>query len=297
MAAELNDLLRQGTAEAETLASEAARAQQTVDRLLKMSAALAAAVEAGSTEAHRRLDVLGARVLAAEQELAHENAGAVAALQGLQASAGQVRSQAGGFLDKVRADLAQLRQAKEQARGELEHEDEAAKAQVLRYGTRVRALEAEAEQHLAEAHRVNDVLREQVEAVRATVVERRQALLAELHALEYGIRHRLEDVMRSYEEVASVVEDQIAELQATSRSLSDQVAAGLSRRFEADALASLEAATRPVRDAIDGLEELVQEGKTATASRIGEIAGRIEDVTGSLERLRSPLETVKQHLR
>jgi hypothetical protein len=295
--AELNDLLKQGAAEAEALASEAARAQQTVDQLLKMSAGLAAAIETGSSEAHRRLDQLGARLLAAEQELTHENAGAVAALHGLQASAVQVRGQAGGLLERVRTELAQLRQEKEQVRSDLEHEDETAKVHMLRYGTRVRELEHEADQHLADAHRINDVLREQAEAVRATVSERREALLGELHALEYGIRQRLEDVMRSYDEVAQMVEEQVTELQATSRSLSEQVAAGLSRRFQNEALISLEAASRPLKDAIDGLEDLARDGKVAASSRFGEIAGRIEDVTGSLERLRSPLEAVKQHLR
>jgi hypothetical protein len=208
-----------------------------------------------------------------------------------------VRGQAGVLLDRVRTDLAQLRHEKEQVRNDLEHEDENAKTHVLSYGTRVRGLEQEAEQHLADAHRVNDVLREQAEAVRHTVADRRQGLLDELHTLEEGIRHRLEDVMRSYEEVAAVVEEQVAELQATSRSLSDQVAAGLSRRLQNEALTSLASASRPLKDAIDGLEDLVKDGKAVASTRFGEIAGRIEDVTGSLERLRSPLDAVKQHLR
>jgi hypothetical protein len=295
--ADLNELLREGAAETEGLAAESARARQTVDRLLRLSAGLSAAVEAGSGEAHRRLDQLAARLHAAEQELGHENAAAVASLQGLQASALQVRGQAGHFLERVRSDLAQLREEKERTQADLEHEDDAARERVLRYGSRVRDLEHEAGEHLAEARGVTDVLRQQVEAVRTTVGERRQALLAELQALEDGLRHRLDELIKTYEQMAAVVEEQVSELQATSRSLSDQVAAGLSRRLQGEALASLAAATRPLKDAIDGLQELVQEGRAATAERFGEIAGRIEDVTGGLERLRSPLGTVKQHLR
>ena len=295
--ADLNDLLRQGAAETEGLAAESARARQTVERLLRLSAGLSAAVETGGGEAHRRLDQLAARLQAAEQELGHENAAAVASLHGLQASALQVREQAGHFLERVRTDLTHLHDEKERTQADLEHEDEAARERVLRYGTRVRDLEHEATEHLTEARGVTDVLRQQVEAVRTTTAERRQALLDELQSLEDGLRHRLEELMRTYEHMAAVVEDQVSELQASSRSLSDQVAAGLARRLQGEVLASLSAATRPLKDAIDGLEELVQEGRAATADRFAEIAGRIEDVTGNLERLRSPLGTVKQHLR
>jgi septation ring formation regulator EzrA len=295
--ADLNELLRQGAAEADGLAAEADRAQEVVDRLRKLSAGLAATVEAGSTEAHLRLDQLAARLNAGEGELADQNAGAVASLQGLLASAVQVRGQAGHLLERVRTDLAHVREEKEGVRATLEHEDDAARERVSRYGARVQTLEHEADEHLAEARGVTDVLRQQVEAVRATVADRREALLVELDALEHGMRQRLAEVLQAYDQAEAVVDEQIGELQATSRSLTDQVTAGLSRRLQVEALSSLEAATRPLKEAIEGLEDLAREGKAEAADRFGEVHGRIEDVTTSLERLRSPLDQVKQHLR
>jgi DNA-binding TFAR19-related protein (PDSD5 family) len=295
--ADLNEQLRQGATESDGLAAEAGQATFVVDRLIRLASQLSASVEGASAEAHRRLDLLEGRLAAAEGELAQENGAAVGALQGILSSATHVHGQASKLLDRVRGDLGQLRAEKDGVRSNLEHEDEATRDRVQRYDVQVRALEQNAESHREESHAVVDVLRQQVEAVRATVAERRQALLGELHGLEYGIRQRLDDVVQAYEEVAQAVEHQLAELHSTTRSLSEQVTEGLSRRLQGDALSALEAAAGPLREAIDDLEDLVKDGKKETGDSLGDIAGRIGDVTAGLERLRQPLDSVKQYLR
>lgn len=295
--ADLNEQLRQGALESDGLAAEAGQATFVVERLIRLAGLLSTSVEGASAEAHRRLDLLEGRLAAAEGELAQENGAAVGALQGILSSATQVHGQAGKLLDRVRGDLGQLRAEKDGVRSNLEHEDEATRDRVQRYDVQVRVLEQNADSHRQEAHAVVDVLHQQVEAVRATVAERRQALLGELHGLEYGIRQRLDDVVHAYDEVATALEHQLAELQSSSRTLSEQVVEGLSRRLQVDVLSALEGAAQPLRQAIENLQDLVEDGKKEAGDSLGDIAGRVADVAAGLERLRSPLDTVKQYLR
>jgi uncharacterized protein YukE len=295
--ADLNEQLRQGAIESDGLAAEASQASFVVERLIRLAGLLGASIEGATGEAHRRLDLLEGRLSTAEGELAQENGAAVGALQGILASASQVHGQAGKLLERVRGELGQLRAEKDGVRSNLEQEDEGTRDRVHRYDLQLRALEQNAESHREESHAVVDVLRQQVEAVRSTVADRRQALLAELNGLEYGIRLRLDDVVRAYDDLATAIEHQLAELQSTARNLSDQVAEGLSRRLQGDALAALESAARPLREAIEDLQDMVEDGKKEAGNSLDDIASRIGDVTASLDRLRQPLDSVKQYLR
>jgi hypothetical protein len=295
--ADLNEQLRQGATESDGLAAEASQATFVVERLIRLAGLLSASVDGATGEAHRRLDLLEGQLTAAEGELVQQNGAAVGVLQGILTSATEVHGRAGKLLERVRGELGQLRAEKDGVRANLEHEDETAQDRVHRYDLQVRALEQNAESHREEAHAVVDVLRQQVEAVRSTMADRRQALLAELNGLEYGIRVRLDDVVRAYDEVANAVEHQLAEMQSSSRSLSDQVAESLARRLQGDALSALESAARPLREAIDDLQDLVEDGQKETGDSLGHIAGRVGDVTASLDRLRQPLDAVKQYLR
>jgi ABC-type transporter Mla subunit MlaD len=109
-------------------------------------------------------------------------------------------------------------------------------------------------------------------------------------------RQRLEVVLQAYDVVAGVVQDQVGELHATLRTLTDQAIAGLNRRLSQDALSSLESAADPLREAIDELERFCKESRNTCGDRLQEITGHVEDVTSVLERLRQPLDNIRQQL-
>jgi exonuclease VII small subunit len=104
-------------------------------------------------------------------------------------------------------------------------------------------------------------------------------------------------VMQAYDVVGTVVQDQVAELHATLKTLTDQAITGLTRRLSQDAVRSLENAADPLRDAISELERFCKESRNTCGDRLQEITRRVEDVTGVLQRLRQPLDQVVQHLR
>jgi hypothetical protein len=138
--------------------------------------------------------------------------------------------------------------------------------------------------------------REMVDASRGGLFERREVLLATLKQMEADGRQRVDFIMQAYDNVAALVQDQVGELQATLKTLTDQAVTGLARRLSQDAVESLDQAADPLRDAISELERFCKESRNACGDRLQEITGQVEDVTGVLERLRQPLEYIRQHL-
>jgi hypothetical protein len=129
------------------------------------------------------------------------------------------------------------------------------------------------------------------------MTQRREALVAQIRAVEEGARARLDYLMQTYDLMAQQVQEQVADLSAMLASLAEQVAAGVTRRLGRDAVEALQAAAEPFTEAIAALDDLARRTRRATDERFDEIAGRVEDVTNILERLRGPLALVRQHLR
>jgi archaellum component FlaC len=295
--AELNELLQQAVSEAEGLSLEAAHAQETVERLLRTASALEMTVDAGASEARSRLEQLSVRLNEAEAELAQEGAHARGALQVVESSSTEVRERVHRFLEEARADLAALRAERDELRAEVDQRGEQAAEGIGRAGLRVREIEAAAEARLVRSRQEIAAFRALVEDGRAAVTERRHALLLHMRQLEEGARARLDYVMQTYDTMAQHVQEQVAEVQATLLSLSDQVAAGVSRRLGQDAVDALQQSCVPLRHALDALDDFGRKTRRDCDERFDEIADQVEKVTGILERLRRPLDLVKEQLR
>jgi hypothetical protein len=295
--AELNELLQQAVSEAEGLSLEAAHAQETVERLLRHAAALEMTVDAGASEARLRLEQLSVRLNEAEAELAQEGAHARASLQRVESTSGEVRERVLEFLQEARADLGTLRAERDELRAEVDQRGEQAAEGIARTGLRVRELEAAAESRLALARQEIAAFRGLVDDGRAAVTERRNALLLQMRQLEEGARARLDYLLQTYDNMGQAVQEQVAEVQATLKSLSEQVAAGVTRRIGRDAVEALQQSCEPLRNAIAELDTFGRRTRSHCDERFDEIADQVEKVTGILERLRRPLELVKEHLR
>jgi hypothetical protein len=294
--AELNELLEQAVSEAEGLAQEAAHAQETVERLLQLAASMEAAVETGAGETRARLEQLSLRLSEAEAELAQESAGARAGLQQVEHASLDLRERVLGFLGEARTDLATLRSERDELRAEFEERGEHASSGIARSAGRVRDLEAAAEARLDGARQEIATFTRLVDDAREAMTQRREALVAQIRAIEEGARTRLDYLMQTYDLLAQQVQEQVADLSATLASLSEQVSAGITRRLGQDAVDALQTATEPLTDAIAALDELARRTRRASDERFDEIGGRVEDVTSTLERLRTTLSLVKQHL-
>lgn len=294
--ADLNELLEQATAQADGLAGEAARAQQSVDRVLRLAASVSDGIEAGGAEARRVLEVLSTRLLEGEQDLVRENGTALGALAGLRSAAAEVQGRVGRYLTLVHAQLAELRTEKDRVREQVQQQAEAAEGHVTRYAEHVKDVEVASRARLDAARQAVGSLRGLVEASRGAVYERREALGSALKQLEAAGRQRVEYMVQAYDALAATVQDQIGELQATLGTLTDQGIGGLARRLGRDTLESLRAAAEPLRDAIAELERFCEESRQGSGEQMDEITGHIEDVTGVLERLRQPLDHIRQHL-
>lgn len=294
--ADLNELFAQGTEEADGFAAEGARAHQSVEQIVRLSAALGDAVEAGAAEARRRLELLSARLLEAEQDLVHENGAALGALASLRAASAEVQGKVGRYLTMTHAQLADLRSEKDRLHEELLQQGESAHAHVIRYSEHVKDVETASRTRMDVARQAVASFRGVVEASRNAVHERREVLLATLQQIQLGARQRVEYVIRAYDAVAAGIQDQVGELQLTLKTLTDQTVAGLTRRLSHDALVALGDAAEPLRDAISDLQDFCKKSRSACGGRIQEIAGQIEDVTSTLEQLRHPLDHIRQHL-
>lgn len=295
--AELNELLEQAVSEAEGLSQEAAHAQETVERLVQLAASMEAAVETGAGEARARLEQLSLRLSEAEGELAQESAGARAGLQQVEHASLELRERVLGFLGQARADLTALRAERDELKAEFEERGAQASAGIARSAARVRDLEAAAEARLAGARQEIAGFTRLVDDAREAMTQRREALVAQLRAVEEGARARLDYLMQTYDLMAQQVQEQVADLSTALASLAGQVSDGIGRRLGRDAVDAMQAASEPLSDAIAALDELARRTRRAADERFDEIGGRVEDVTNVLERLRGPLSLVKQHLR
>ena len=294
--ADLNELFQQANEETEALTAEAARAQASVDQLLRLAAGLADSVDAGGAEARRRLELLSTRLLEGEQDLTRENGAALGALAGLRTASAEVQGRVGRYLTHVHAQLAELRTEKDQVRGELQKQGENAQQHVARYADHVREVETASRVRLDASRQAIGAFRSMVETSRAALHERREVLLTSFRQMELAGRERVDYLMRAYDAVAALVQDQVAELQVGLKSLSDQAVAGLSRRLSDEAVESLHQAAEPLRRTIAELEHFCEDSRRDSGERLQEITGKIEDVTSVLERLRQPLEYIRQHL-
>ena len=295
--AELNELLQQAVSEAEGLSLEAAHAQETVERLLRHAAALETTVDAGASEARLRLEQLSVRLNEAEAELAQEGAHARSSLQAVESASVETRERVLEFLQEARADLAALRAERDELRAEVDQRGEQAAAGIASTGSRVRELEAAAEARLLHARQEIAAFRGLVDDGRAAMGERRNALLVQMRQLEEGARARLEYVLQTYDTMAQNVQEQAADVKATLKSLSEQVAGGVARRLGQDAVEALQQSCEPLRQAIAELEAFARRTRNDCDDRFDGIADQAEKVTGLLERLRRPFELVKETLR
>jgi hypothetical protein len=295
--ADLNTLFRQATDEADAFAEEGARAHHSVDQALRLAAALGDAIEAGAAEARQRLELLSTRLLEGEQELVKESAAALGGLATLKSASNEVQARVGRYLALVHAQLAELREEKDRLRDEMQQQGTAAEEHAARYAEHARDVEAASRARLEVARQVVGSFRGMVEASRGTLHERREVLVDTLKQMEGNTRQRVDVVMQAYDVVGTVVQDQVAELHATLKTLTDQAITGLTRRLSQDAVQSLENAADPLRDAISELERFCKESRNTCGDRLQEITRRVEDVTGVLQRLRQPLDQVVQHLR
>jgi hypothetical protein len=294
--ADLNELFQQAGEESEGFAAEAARAQASVDQLLRLAAALTESVDAGGAEARRRLELLSTRLLEGEQDLLRENGAALGALAGLRTASAEVQGRVGRYLTLVHGQLAELRAEKDHLRGELHKQGEVAQTHVARYSEHVREVEVASRLRLDAARQAVGSFRSMVEASRGALHERRETLLTAFRQMELAGRERIDYLVRAYDAVAATVQDQVAELQLGLRTLSDQAVAGLMRRLSDDAVESLQNAAEPLRNTITELERFCEDSRRDSGERLHEISRQIEDVTVVLERLRQPLEYIRQHL-
>ena len=294
--ADLNTLFRQATDEADAFSEEGARTHQVVDQTLRLAAALGDAIEAGAAEARQRMELLSTRLLEGEQELVKESAAALGGLASLKASAGEVQERVTRYLSRVHAQLAELREEKDRLREEMQQQGAAVEEHTARYADHLRDVEAGARARMEVARQVVASFRGMVETSRGNLYERRDVLLETLKQMEGDARQRLDFVLQAYDGVGTTVQDQVAELHATLRTLTDQAISGLGRRLSQDAVQSLEDATDPLRDAISELERFCKESRNTCGDRLQEITRKVEDVTSVLERLRLPLDQIRQHL-
>jgi chromosome segregation ATPase len=246
-------------------------------------------VDAGVAEARSRLEQLSVRLNEAEGELAQEGSHARGALQVVESASGEVRERVLSFLNEARADLGALRAERDELRAEVDQRGEQA--------AEVREIESAAEARLTQARQEIAAFRGLVDDGRAAVTDRRNALLLQMRQLEEGARARLDYVLQTYDVMAQNVQEQVADVQSMLKSLSEQVAAGVTRRLGQDAVQALHESCEPLRQAIASLDHFGRRTRRDCDDRFDEIADQVERVTGMLERLRRPFELVKEHLR
>jgi gas vesicle protein len=275
---------------------EGARVHHVVDQTARLAAALGEAIEGGAAEARQRLELLSTRLLEGEQEMVKESAAALTSLASLKSSAAEVQERVTRYLSRVHAQLAELREEKEQLRDEMQGQGTAVEEHAARYADHVRDVEAGSRARLEVARQVVASFRGMVEASRGGLHERRDVLLETLTQMEGDARQRLDVVLQAYDTVGTTVQDQVSELHATLKMLTDQAITGLGRRLSQDAVQSLENAADPLRDAISELERFCKESRNTCGDRMQEITRKVEDVTSVLERLRHPLDQIRQHL-
>jgi hypothetical protein len=295
--AELNELLQQGVSEADGLALEASHAQETVERLLRHASALEMTVDAGVSEARSRLEQLSIRLNEAEGELTQESAHARGALQVVESSSHEVRERVLSFLNEARADLGALRAERDELRAEVDQRGTQTAEGISRAGLRIRDLEAAAEARLNHSRQEIAAFRQLVDDGRAAVNDRRNTLIVQMRQLEESGRARLDYVLQTYETMAQNVQEQVADLQATLKSLTEQVSAGVSRRLGQDAVEALQQSCEPRRRAIGELDEFGRRTRMDCDERFDDITDQVEKVTNILEKLRRPLDLVKEQLR
>jgi hypothetical protein len=118
-----------------------------------------------------------------------------------------------------------------------------------------------------------------------------------MHQLEEGARARLDYVLQTYDTMVQQVQEQAGDVQTTLKSLSEQVATGVTRRLGQDAVAALHDSCDPLRRAIADLDDLGRKTRHDSDERFDAITDQMEKVATALERLKRPLDLVKEHLR
>jgi hypothetical protein len=295
--AEMNEMLNQAVEEADGLSAEVVRANETVDRLVKLAMSLGESAETGGAEAQRRLELLSARLAEAEAEVTQQNAAALVGLQGVLTVSRDVHEQVEGFLRSIRADLHDLKGEKERVRGDVERLGNAATGNIHRYSLQVRELEQSSDARLAAARERIGAFHEQVGGVRRDVAERRELLIASLRGFEMSARQRLDTLTETYENLALVVREQLADVQTTLRSLTDQLTTDINRRLGQDTLEALANSAEPLKDAMEEIEAFCKKSRNTSSDNFGEIVQRVDEVTKILDELRQPLDKARQYLR
>ena len=295
--ADMNELLNQAVDEADGLAAEVSRANETIERMVKLAMSLGENAETGGAEAQRRLDLLSARLTEAESEVTQQNAAALVGLRSVVGVSHEVQQQVETFLRSIRADLEGLKGEKERVRGDVERLGGAATGHIHRYSLQVRELEESSETRLAAARERITAFREQVGGVRRDVAERRELLIASLRGFEMSARQRLDTLTETYENLALVVRDQLAEMHTTIKSLTDQLTTDITRRLGQDVMEALNNSAEPLKDAMEEMEAFCKKSRNTSSDNFGEIVQRVDEVSKILDELRQPLDKARQYLR
>ena len=294
---EMNELLAQAAAAADALAGETARSRGTLADLQRGLATLTAAIDDGAREAEERFDEAGARLAAAEQELARDGATAVARVHTAAGSAQRVQAEAVALAARVRESFEGLRAEKERALDGLDTDADAARGGLVRYADALRTLEAEAAAHLERQRGQLAAVRLASLALREEAGARAEALLDGLRSVEDTARVELSGVAESYGSLGAALQTRGESLQQGAQALTESAAAELEQRIAHDAVDAARAAAEPFADALAAIERAAAGTRSVHGRGFEDVGRRLRDVTALLQEVKADLDALRRHLR
>jgi hypothetical protein len=270
---EMNDVLGQAIREVESVTHAAEEAREGIKRLEAVGEALTAKLESHLRDSRASLAELAERLAGGGNGLQEAARGVLTGLRSLGSRHVEGEAQVEELVDDVHAGFADLGQGTERVLDAAEEQARAVESELAGFTERVQRLDADAETRFRELHVAIGKVTEDAEAMRRSVRERREKLLAGLDKFEALARHQLEASLDSFDAAGARLECQVADAVAALQGHADSAADVLKDRFEREGCERLVAAGAALQARIHAFEELAIRQR----QRMAEQCRRVDD--------------------
>jgi chromosome segregation ATPase len=293
---ELNDALEHATDVSDALAAQVQDALETIGDLMDGAKGLGPRIETVGEQAHEKLTEMATLLDQSEKELDGQAQAAKAAMDGLQAKAGELETQVGELLGKIHSGVQELEHAKEDILSKLNAEAEEKKNALAALADQIKELETEADGHLDEAEGLISKFKDTVDTARNSFSDAKEKLESDLDDFESKAKDTLDEAMTTLDQFMDTGANILSEFKDTLGSMGDEAINKVANQFMEEAVQHLLASCQPLEDAFDALKQICDANEDSVVGKITEIGDKVGEIAQILEPIKPVLEMIESML-
>jgi hypothetical protein len=286
----MNQLLQEAANRAVALAEQAQEAAGGVDDLLERAGSLAETLGEQGEQVHQRFQELHAKLEAADDELEERAMRARNGLEALPAQTVAVQGRVDGLLAAIKGQLSDLKAREDELSVTLDHQSEAAQADLEQLAGQTRTLQAATEARLQEATQELENLQSAIAQAREDIQTGHDELLDAMDALEGFAREQVQRYVEGMGTTLTAHTTALFELEQRLKDAHNDAVVALRKKFAEEVVSRLPAAAALLKEALESLGALCGEQELALIDECTQALERLELATRSAERSQALLQ-------